>query len=261
LDDDNKIIGLDFDYEGEDEDESFSIDIEYEKEDGKQVGKGSRKDDDGTKTEIEIVYESDDNFTLTIEEDGELDSKISCYINDDGYSVTETESVYSKSVLIYDGINLIDSKNYEREDEDDDFELTSSTENTYNKAGYLTESVETYNYNDEETTEKTVYELNKHNVPTSITWYEDGEKVRYTEIDEENDDSIVLEVFDEDDETVSFIEYGFKGKKITYIKNYDEDKNLISETTYNKNGLPEEEIYYNSDGEKTSKTVIEYEKR
>ncbi|MBR3802882.1 MAG: zinc-ribbon domain-containing protein [Clostridia bacterium] len=256
LDDDNKIISL----KEETEDESYSIDIEYEKEDGKQVGKGSKKSDDGEKQTIEVVYESKDEFTVTTKTDGELNKKYHCYINDDGYSVTEIEDTYSRSIFIYDGINLIEQKDYEREDEDDDFELTYSTTNEYNKAGYLIESVIEYNYDDYDESYKTVYERNKNNVPTSITWYEDGEKVRYAEVDEEEDDSITLEVFDEDDESIGFCEYGFKGKKITYEKTFDADKELTKEANYNENGLLEEEISY-SDGEIYAKTVYEYEKR
>jgi len=246
-------------YKVEEDGEGYSIDIEYEKEDGKQIGTGSCEDDNDVKHEIEIAYESKNEFTITIDNDGETSVEFNCYINDEGYSVTEWIYPTSKRIFVYDGANIIEQKEYERDDEDDNFELTYSTENTYNKAGYLTESVSKNSYDN--TTYKTVYERNKKNVPISIECYEDGEKVKYTKIDEENDDSIVLEVFDEDDETVKYIEYGFKGKKITYEKGYDEDKNLTSETTYNKNGLPEEIVYYNSDGEIYAKTVYEYEKR
>ena len=256
LDDDNKIIGL----EAEDGVESYSIDIEYEKENGKQVGKGSKKTDDGEKQTIEVVYENNDEFTVTMKTDGELIEKYHCYFNDDGYSVTEIETPYSKSIATYDGTNLIENKHYEREDEDDDFELENSITNEYNKAGYLIESVNEYKSDDYSETTKTVYERNKNNVPTSITWYEDGEKVKYAETDEEEDDSITLEVFDEADESIGFCEYGFKGKKITYEKAFDADKELTKEVNYNENGLIEEEISY-YDGEITSKTAYEYEKR
>ena len=259
LDDNNKkIVGYTCDIDGDDESENYTIDIEYEKEDGKQVGTGSHKNEDGVKEEIEIVYESDDEFTITMKTDGELSSKYICYIDDDGYTVTEIE----KTIYVYDGVNPISYKSYEREDEDDDFELMYSTEYTYNKDGFLIETYSKSNYSDEETTYKTVYERDKNNVPTSITKYVDGEKSVYTEIDKEDDDKIILEVIDnDDDETLRYEEYGFEGKKITYVKTYDEDMNLTNKTTYNKDGLPEEEIEYYESGEIYCKTVYEYEKR
>lgn len=239
----------------EEGDEGFSIDIEYEKKNGKQIGTGSCKEDD-VKHEIEVVYESKDEFTVKLESDGESTMEFDCYIDDDGYSVTEWLLSGQKMIYVYDGVNLIEQKIYV--EADGKSELYSSIENTYNKDGFLIESVSENNVSSNKS--KTVYERNKNNVPTSIEWYEDGEKVKYAEIDEEDKDKVVLEIFDADDETIGSIEYGLDGKKITYEKEFDADGELTSEKTYNEKGLLTETITY-SDGKKTQKIVCEYEKR
>ncbi len=251
LDDDNRIAELKYDSSYDD----YTIEIEYKKKDGKYIGVGSRKNQNGEKERIEIVYESDDDFTITQETDGKQDIEIHCYINDEGYSVTEREEPTSKYIVINDGACVISKRKYQRESESDNFELTNNVECTYNEDTYLIETTSTEN----KTTEKTVFKRNKNNLPTSITWYKNGEKIAYTKIKNKSDDSITLEKLDKNGKTASYYEYKCDGKKLVYEKAYNADNDLICEANYNKHGLPEEELTY-IDGRLYMKKVYEYEK-
>ena len=165
LDDENKIIAYEYINHYEGEPAEYSADIVYETINGKQVGTGSYVDDSGVLYEIEIVYNSEDDFTITCTADGELSIKYTCYIDDNGYAVTEEENMYDKYISVYDGANEIEVYSYQRADAEDDFELVYSEKCTYNSDGFITQVITEDKYEGELSTEKIVFERNENNMP------------------------------------------------------------------------------------------------